>query len=101
MGENCWVPGCGASRRKKGIYFHKLPCMSVDVEWRKQIEGVIKKYREIDDVLAARMRKGEIYTCERHFKSEDFYTTPSGRKKLDINILPTLTGSRTTTDTYC
>ena len=73
MGENCWIPGCGSSRRKEGIYFHKLPCMPVDAEWRKQIEGVIKKYREIDDALAARMGKGEIDTCERHFKSEDFY----------------------------
>ena len=90
MGENCWVTGCGSSRRKKGIYFHKLPCTPVDVEWQKQIESVIKTYREIDDALAARMRRGEIYTCERHFKSEDFYITPSGRKRLDINILPTL-----------
>ena len=35
----------------------------------------------MDDVLAARMQNGQIYTCERHFKSEDFYITPSGRKK--------------------
>ena len=55
------------------VYFHKLPCMTVDAEWRKQIEGVIKKYREIDDALAARMGKGEIYTCERHLKSEDSF----------------------------
>ena len=64
--------------------------MPADVEWRKQIEGVTKKYRETDDVLAARMRKGEIYTFERRFMSEDFYAAPSGRKRLDINILLTL-----------
>ena len=72
MGENCWVPGCGSSRRKKGMYFHKLPCMPVDAEWRKKIENVIRKYREVDDALALRMSKGEVYTCENHFNPSDF-----------------------------
>ena len=44
-------------------------------------KGVIKKYR-VDDVLHARMQNGQIYTWERHFKSEDFYITPSEWKTL-------------------
>ena len=45
MGENCWVPGCGSSRKIKGLYFHKLPCTTreEDVEWRKKMEAMIKK----------------------------------------------------------
>ena len=55
--------------------------MPVDAKWRNQIENIVRKYREVDDVLAARMLKGEIYTCENHFKADGFYVTPSGRKK--------------------
>ena len=63
------------------MYLHnKLACMPFDAEWRKQIENVVKKYREIDDAFALRMSKGEIYTCEKYFKPTDFYLTQSCRK---------------------
>ena len=40
MGENCWVPGCGSSRKIKGLYFHKLLCTTrEDVEWGKKMEA--------------------------------------------------------------
>ena len=72
MEENCWAPECGASRRKKGVYFHKLPCMPVDAKWRNQIENIVRKYREVDDVLAARMLKGEIYNAKIILKPTGF-----------------------------
>ena len=59
MGENCWIPGCGSSRNRKGLYFHKLPCTTreEDVEWRKKMEAMIKKYREVDKVLRERIKE--------------------------------------------
>ena len=89
-GENCWIPGCSTSRRTKGIYFHKLPCHPADIEWRKKLENMIRKFRVMDDKLTKRIENGEIYTCYKHFKDSDFYLTPSGKKKLDINVMPTL-----------
>ena len=92
MGENCWVPGCGSSRKIKGLYFHKLPCTTrkEDVEWRKKMEAMIKKYREVDKVLRERINKGNIYTCEKHYKVEDFEFTPTGRKKVKLYVVPSL-----------
>ena len=73
MGENYWVPGCGSSRRVKGLYVHKLSCTQreEDVEWRKELECIIKKYRVVDNVLHERINEGNIYTCEKHYKPED------------------------------
>ena len=91
-GENCWVPGCGSSRNTPNMYFWKIPCTShpEDVKWRKNIEAIVCKYRVVDQSLLDRLEKGKIFTCEKHFKDEDFEYTPSGRKKVKLYILPTV-----------
>ena len=35
-------------------------------------------------MLRERINKGNIYTCEKHYKIEDFEFTPTGRKKGKI-----------------
>ena len=91
-GSNCWVPECGLSRDTRGVYFWKLPCTRhpEDVKWRKDVEDMIKRYRVVDKSLSDRLASGKIFTCEHHYKDDDFEYTASGRKKLKLYRMPSL-----------
>ena len=86
-GSNCWVPGCGLSRDTKNVYFWKLPCTPHpdDIKWRKSMEDMIRRYRVVDKLLSDRLASGKVFTCERHFKDEDFEYTATGRKKVKLH----------------
>ena len=95
MGENCWVPQCGMNRKTKGLYFHKFPITKHpgDIQWREDLNNLVRKYRDpkVDPRnLEQRLAEGKIFTCERHFRPEDFEYTKTGRKKLKLYIIPTL-----------
>ena len=83
MGDNCWVPECGSSRRIEGLYLFKMPCTprTEGVEWRNSLIAVIKKHRVVDTKLKERIATGKIFTCEKHFKPDEVEFTPTGRKK--------------------
>ena len=51
---------------------------------------MIKMYREVDKVLRERINKGNIYTCEKHYKIEDFEFIPTSRKKVKLYVMPPL-----------
>ena len=91
-GCNCWVPGCGLSRDTPNTYFWKLPCTRHpdDVRWRKSMEDMIRRYRVVDKSLSDRLASGKIFTCEHHFKEEDFEYTPRGQKKVKLYRMPSL-----------
>ena len=91
-GSNCWVPGCGLSRDTKNVYFWKLPCTSHpdDIKWRKSMEDMIRRHRVVDKLLSDRLASGKVFTCERHFKDEDFEYTATGRKKVKLYTMPSL-----------
>ena len=42
-------------------------------EWRKEILGVLLKYRDINLVLKEKLKNGDadFFICERHFASDD------------------------------
>ena len=41
-------------------------------------------------MLRERINKGNIYTCQKHYKVEDFEFTPTGRKKVKLYVMPSL-----------
>ena len=95
MGENCWVPGCGMNRKTKGLYFHKFPITKHpgDIQWRENLDKLVRKYRDpkVDPRnLEKRLADGKIFTCERHYRPEDFEFTPTGKKKVKLYVMPTL-----------
>ena len=95
MGDNCWVPLCGMNRKTKGIYMHKFPITKhpEDIKWRENLTNMVMKYRDprIDPRnLAERLKSGKIFTCERHFRPEDFEYTKTGMKKLKLYVMPSL-----------
>ena len=72
-GRNCAVFGCGSCRRTKGIGIWKLPSAVDDRhrEWREAWLGELKKTREIDSDFRDQIKNDRVYTCEKHFASED------------------------------
>lgn len=72
-GENCAVFGCGSCRRTKGIGIWKLPSAKDEAHalWRKEWLGEIKKTRDLDWSFKELMEKDHVYTCEKHFATED------------------------------
>lgn len=70
-GENCCIVGCGTSRRTKGIGIFKLPSLAVEKEWREKWLQQITKSRVLDKNLKEQIGKDKVYTCEKHFRTED------------------------------
>lgn len=72
-GENCSVFGCGSCRRTKGIGIWKLPAAKNDSykKWRSDWLSAITKTRVMDKSFKELIAKDRVYTCERHFASDD------------------------------
>ena len=72
-GENCSVFGCGSCRRTKGIGIWKLPAVKNDSykNWRSDWLSAITKTRVMDKSFKELIAKDRVYTCERHFASDD------------------------------
>ena len=73
-GVNCAIVGCGTSRRTKGIGIFKLPAAKNDKykRWREEWLSEITKARVIDKGFREKILNDTVYTCEKHFKTEDF-----------------------------
>ena len=77
---NCVFYGCFSNRNTKkydDIGLFKLPGRTTEfyAGWKDKIVEVIKRYRVIDDSLALRIQKGNVWTCERHYKPEEIERT--------------------------
>ena len=95
MGDNCGVPLCGSNRKMKGMYFHKFPITKhpEDIKWRENLTNMVIKYRDPradPHNLGERLKSGKIFTCERHFRPDDFEFTKTGMKKLKLYVMPSL-----------
>lgn len=68
-----WDFGCGSCRRTKGIGIFKLPLAKDEnhKRWRNEWLGVLKKTREMDKDFKRQIDEDKLYTCEKHFLSED------------------------------
>ena len=90
-GANCTYPGCNVSKynlhkgttifgitKRKGEFYQ---------EWRKEILGVLLRYRAIDLVLIEKLQNGcaVFFICEKHVASDDIeYTSRFFSVCLDI-----------------
>ena len=72
-GKNCSVFGCGSCRRTKGIGIWKLPAAKSDSykKWRSDWLSVNTKAKVMDKSFKELIAKDRVYTCERHFASDD------------------------------
>ena len=81
-GRNCAILGCGScgSNKYKGVSLFKYPGISgnlfgkSDEEqaiWRSGFLNSITKDRVIDENLRNQIESGNLYVCEKHFKSEN------------------------------
>ena len=72
-GENCSVFVCGQCRRTKGIDILKLPGAKNDSfkKWRSGWLSAITKTTVMDKSFKKLIDKDRVYTCERHFASDD------------------------------
>ena len=73
-GDNCFMLGCGTSRRTKGWAIWKLPNAEDEdhKKWREHWLGEISKAREVDRDFKRQVEK--VLTCEKHFHPEDIET---------------------------
>ena len=78
-GGNCAFPKCTVSRTQnhQGTGIFKIPMRNNEfyTNWRKEIVGVLARYRVMDKTLRERVQEGKISICERHFKQEDIEYT--------------------------
>jgi len=74
---NCVVPQCAVSRRQQynGVGIFKFPKASCNAEWRNMLIESVKRFREVDAPLRKRLKDGNIFICERHFRTEDIEFT--------------------------
>ena len=70
-GDNCCIPGCGSSRRTKGMGFFKLPDVKKEhfVEWKKKWLDEILKVMELDNDFKAQLQADSMHTWERTLSS--------------------------------
>ena len=92
-GANCSIFGCLVSRRQKykGVSLFKVPSgkTEFDAKWRKQLIAVITKDRVIDSSLRDQIRNTNLYVCQRHFTTDQFYRHES-KCTLNPGVIPTL-----------
>ena len=78
-GPNCAFSECIVSRTAKyqGIGIFQIPMRDNDfhVSWRNNIAKVLRRYRVMDKAVRERILTGNIYICERHFKTGDMEFT--------------------------
>ena len=78
---NCAFPGCIVSIYKlhEGTTIFSITKRKSEFyqEWRKEILGILLKYRNIDLVLKEKLQNGDadFFICERHFTSDDIEYT--------------------------
>ena len=90
-GANCSIFGCPTSRRNKDISIFKVPLPNSEAnkKWRSELINIITKDRVVDDALKKRIAGSNLFICEQHFSTDQFYIYPT-RKSLKEGALPTL-----------
>ena len=73
-GKNYSVVGCGTSRQVKGIGIFKLPSAEKVKQWIEKWLGEITKTRTVDKHFKDLISEDHVYTCEKHFRTEDIET---------------------------
>ena len=80
-GACCAFPRCNVSRYKlhEGATIFSITMRKSEFyqERRKEILGVLLKYRDVDLVLKEKLQNGyaDFFICERHFASDDIEYT--------------------------
>ena len=79
-GRNCAFPQCTSSdyTAKRGEIKHfQIPTRKEEfyTNWRNALTNVLGKYRQLNSESRARILKGKVSICERHFAPEDFGLT--------------------------
>ena len=92
-GANCSIFGCLVSRRQKykGVSLFKVPSgkTEFDAKWRNQLIAVITKDHVIDSSLRDQIRNTNLYVCQRHFTTDQFYRHES-KCTLNPGVISTL-----------
>ena len=85
-GDNWAVFGCGSCRRTKGIGIWKLPAAKDEAnkKWREDWLSEITKTRVLDQEFRKRIESDKVFTCEKHFETEDIEICKCGYLKLYI-----------------
>ena len=92
MPRSCIIPGC-PTKQTGGYSMFKLP-NSPGVfyqEWKQRIIEVLKRYKDMEGAIwEQKIRKGMIFTCERHYTPEDFERTGtlifSSEQRAQLNL---------------
>ena len=79
---NCVFPRCGVERHHVGVGIFKLPTRKIDVKWKKEVIQIIEKYRVMDKNLRERLKLGNTYICELHYKKGDIEFTSKLQNKF-------------------
>ena len=72
-GANCSIFGCGTSRKNVGLGIFRIPSGKDELSTRIREAwlNVITKDRVVDKSLRRQIDTGELYVCEKHFKTEE------------------------------
>ncbi len=72
-GANCSIFGCGSSRKHTGVGIFRIPSGKDEVSTatREAWLKVITRDRVVDKSLRRQIDAGELYVCEKHFKTEE------------------------------
>ena len=72
--KSCAFLGCGVScsYKYKGVSIFQIPMRNDEFQlnWRKEIDNILFKYRVADKDMKDRVAAGKIYICERHFSTD-------------------------------
>ena len=73
-GANCFIFGCGASRKHVGVGIFRIPSEQDELSKKIRVAwiNVITKDRVVDDNLRRQINSGNLYVCEKHFKKEEY-----------------------------
>ena len=74
-GANCVFSQCGVARHHVGVGIFKLPTQKVDVTWKKDIIQITGKYLVVEKNLRKRLKLGNAYVCDLHYKKDDIEFT--------------------------
>ena len=92
-GGNCSIYGCPVSRRSeyRGISLFKVPVGKNDYDktWREKLIAVITKDREINASLRSQIENSQLFICQKHFTSDQYFDHGS-RVTLNPGAIPTM-----------
>ena len=69
-GRNCAIPQCHVYYKKGGPALFQVTKQTDEwgTNWRNQIVGIIKQYREVDKDFKRQIDSSAVNVCEKHYK---------------------------------